>query len=320
MTKLKNKLALLSFCKATADAVRMDILRLLRTESYGVMELCRVLDTHQPGVSHHLKVLANAGLVQARREGNSIFYRRPLIHPADPLAELTRSLLTAADSLPMDAALEKRRHEVHEQRALRSREFFSKNAGRLKQNQDLIAEFSHYASCVEDLLLSEQWHSGAQVVEVGAGDSELIVLLSRQFEHILAIDNHRDMLNKTRSLVCAEKLSNVDLRLSDPADLEADASDLVVMNMVLHHFASPSAAFSHVMHTLTGDGRFLVIDLCPHDQDWVRDVCGDLWLGFEPSELKSWASQAGLGETQSAYIGLRNGFQVQVRLFQPTGA
>ena len=68
--------ALASLCKASADPLRLQVLRVLRKDSFGVSELCAIFDIRQPALSHHLKVLANAGLVATRREGNSIFYRR----------------------------------------------------------------------------------------------------------------------------------------------------------------------------------------------------------------------------------------------------
>ncbi|MFT5794442.1 MAG: DNA-binding transcriptional ArsR family regulator, partial [Saprospiraceae bacterium] len=58
-----DRSSLLSFCKATADGLRLDILRALSAESFGVLELCRIFDTPQSGMSHHLKILATAGLV-----------------------------------------------------------------------------------------------------------------------------------------------------------------------------------------------------------------------------------------------------------------
>ncbi|HYQ38667.1 MAG TPA: ArsR family transcriptional regulator, partial [Pseudomonas sp.] len=44
-------------------------------------------------------------------------------------------------------------------------------------------------------------------------------------------------------------------------------------------------------------------------------ACGDVWLGFEQDELARWAEQAGLESGESLYLGLRNGFQIQVRHF-----
>lgn len=70
--------ALAALCKATGDTLRLDILRVLRNDSFGVLELAQIFAMRQSGMSHHLKVLAKAGLVITRREGNSIFYRRSL--------------------------------------------------------------------------------------------------------------------------------------------------------------------------------------------------------------------------------------------------
>jgi ArsR family transcriptional regulator len=60
----------------------------------------------------------------------------------------------------------------------------------------------------------------------------------------------------------------------------------------------------------------LIIDLGSHDQDWVRESCGDLWLGFDNEDLDYWANKAGLTTEQSSYLGLRNGFQIQMRVFK----
>ena len=69
-------LSLANLLKAAGDSFRLDILRVLAQDSFGVLELCRIFASKQSGVSHHLKVLTNAGLLTTRREGNSIFYRR----------------------------------------------------------------------------------------------------------------------------------------------------------------------------------------------------------------------------------------------------
>src|SRR5690606_35964380 len=62
--------------KACGDALRLEILRALKSDSFGVLELCEIFDIKQSGMSHHLKVLSTQALVQTRREGNSIFYQR----------------------------------------------------------------------------------------------------------------------------------------------------------------------------------------------------------------------------------------------------
>ena len=61
---------------ALADPTRLEILR----ELAGSAEVCACdftdcCDVSQPTVSHHLKVLREAGVVVSERRGNSIFYR-----------------------------------------------------------------------------------------------------------------------------------------------------------------------------------------------------------------------------------------------------
>ena len=69
--------------KACADPLRVQILKALNSDTFGVLELTQIFDTKQSGMSHHLKVLSQSGLVEAQREGNAIFYRRPLSLNAD---------------------------------------------------------------------------------------------------------------------------------------------------------------------------------------------------------------------------------------------
>ncbi len=310
---------LLSFCKATAESLRLDILRVLSVESFGVMELCHIFDTAQPGMSHHLKVLSNAGLVQTRREGNSIFYRRAIISTDSPIHHLIETLFDSVDRMPIPAGIQKRCQQIHRERARSSRRFFRKHADRLKENQDLIVEFSHYATTVTDLLSNERMTGKGTVIEVGPGESDLLIWLAQAFSSILAVDNSQAMLARTRQVALANGLDNVAFFHGELADLDTDCNaELIVLNMVLHHMPSPSGIFRSARKLLGPGGHLLIADLCPHDQDWTRDICGDLWLGFEPGDLDLWAADADLEKGQGAYLGLRNGFQVQVRLYEKT--
>jgi len=269
-------------------------------------------------MSHHLKVLAGAGLVETRREGNSIFYRRSIIATGDPLTGLLESFYEAIDRMPLSADAVRGTNRVHDERAARSRQFFEKNADRLKDNQNLVAEFTHYRGCVRDLLSNEQIPGTSTVLEIGPGESDLINILAERFRHVTAIDNSREMLDRARRTVATPLRDKVEFIHGVPEDFAAAGRtvDLLVLNMVLHHLPSPARLFRTARQLLNPDGRLLVIDLRPHDQDWAREICGDLWLGFEPGDLDKWAQEARLEKGQSVYLGLNNGFQVQVRLFQ----
>jgi len=60
---------------AVADPHRRQILDLLRTGEKPVGELVTHFAITFPGISQHLKILKNAGLVTARKEGRFHYYR-----------------------------------------------------------------------------------------------------------------------------------------------------------------------------------------------------------------------------------------------------
>ncbi|GAB4227725.1 MAG: metalloregulator ArsR/SmtB family transcription factor [Deltaproteobacteria bacterium] len=82
--------------KALSDETRVRILKMLETRPLCVCEIQHVLKGSQPNVSHHLKTLSEAGLVDSERDGLWIAYRIA-DHPETPthaaaLALLRRSL------------------------------------------------------------------------------------------------------------------------------------------------------------------------------------------------------------------------------------
>jgi len=305
--------ALARLYKAGGDALRLEILGALRQDSYGVLELCRILGVRQPALSHHLKVLAEAGLVGRRREGTSIFYHRSAAAALEPAA---RALLEAADAVTLREETLAGIARVRFERAENSRAFFAANAPKFLEQQELIAPPSQYQAAVTELLDTLQPVDTA--LELGPGQGWLLPALSARAARVLALDNSPEMLAQARAACEAQQLGNVELRLADGNALGelAGSIDLAVCNMVLHHTASPAAVLAQLALSLAPGGSLLLTDLCAHDQAWAREACGDLWLGFAPSDLAGWATLAGLVEHHNLYLALRNGFRVQLRVFQ----
>src|SRR4051812_44639332 len=59
--------------QALADPTRLRIIALLRLMELSVGELAQVLGQSQPRVSRHLKILADAGVLERRKEGSWVF-------------------------------------------------------------------------------------------------------------------------------------------------------------------------------------------------------------------------------------------------------
>ena len=76
--------AALDVLEAIAEPTRRRILDAVREGERSVNDLVQHVGMHQPGVSRHLKVLRDAGLVEVRRDAQRRMYRLR----AEPLMEL----------------------------------------------------------------------------------------------------------------------------------------------------------------------------------------------------------------------------------------
>ncbi len=310
---------LAALCKAGGDSLRLNVLRALASDSFGVLELAQIFATGQSGISHHLKVLTQAGLLATRREGNAIFYRRALPHADSLGGRLHAALLEEVDQLSLPLEVQARIAAVHAQRSAASEDFFMRMAGSFQARQDMIAGLPQYRDSVVALLDALDFAPTATALEVGPGDGSFLPELAHRFAQVVAVDNSPAMLELARARCEQAALDNVELKLADALHDDCPSADCVVLNMVLHHLAAPGEALKQLARLVNPGGSLLVTELCSHNQSWAREACGDLWLGFEQDDLARWADAAGLTPGESLYIGLKNGFQIQARYFsRPT--
>lgn len=303
-------------CKAAGDALRMQILRVLQQNSYGVLELCQVFNIRQSAMSHHLKILTHAGLVSKRREGTTLFYRRNLGNPRSDLQELQTTLFRSLDQLLLNDKITAQVSQINDERSAASVAFFNSNATRFEANQDLIASWSDYGDGVENFL-DANLTSTSVAIEIGPGYGQFLGKLSTSFERVIALDNSAEMLEQCRQRAALQNLPNIQFVHGDPRRARSLKlrADCVSLNMVLHHNPVPAEIISDCAALLNAGGMLLITDLCDHNQQWTRESCGDLWLGFEPEQLAQWATSVGLIEGSSLYLAQRNGFRVQLRHF-----
>src|SRR5688500_10626295 len=84
-----------SVFRLLADPTRLRLLRVLARDRFNVSELTGILALAQSGVSRHLGLLKDAGLVDEEREAGYVYYRLARDGEADPMRRHLWPLLEA---------------------------------------------------------------------------------------------------------------------------------------------------------------------------------------------------------------------------------
>src|SRR6202040_3452544 len=108
-------MALNGALKAAGEATRLRILALLAEAELTVSDLTDILRQSQPRISRHLKLLAEAGLVERFREGSWAFFR---LSEHGGGAEVARALLDRLD--PPDQTIARDRARLASVRSARA--------------------------------------------------------------------------------------------------------------------------------------------------------------------------------------------------------
>ena len=285
--------------RAAAEPTRLRILALLAHEELAVLELSRVLGQSQPRVSRHLKLLADAGLVERFPDGAWVFYRLGS-------AELTRSLIDHALALtsPEDAT---RRHDVERlkvvsaERAAQASDYFSQNAERWDEIRSLYTS----ENAVEAAILAAAGEGPFErLVDLGAGTGRMLTLLGGRARRCSGLDLSRQMLNIARGNVSAAGLESCELRHGDIFDtrLADGAADLVVVHQVLHYLGVPAAAGAEAARLVASGGRLIIVDFAPHSLEFLRAEHRHRRLGFFDDEMERWLTASDLGEVTVAAL------------------
>jgi len=282
--------------RAAGEATRLRILALLAREELAVLELTRILGQSQPRVSRHLKVLADAGLVERFPDGAWVFYRLAGAGPIRELIDGALSMISGADAtLAHDA---ERLGVVAAERAAQASQYFAVNAGEWDRIRSLYVS----EGAVEAAILEAAGEGPfRRLVDLGTGTGRMLTLLGPRARSAIGLDLSRQMLNIARSNVAEAGLSACELRHGDilSVGLEDGAADLVVAHQVLHYLGEPSAAVAEAARLVAPGGRLLIVDFAPHDLEYLRTEQRHRRLGFFDNEIERWAAAAGLGKVEA---------------------
>ena len=281
--------------RAAGEPSRLRILALLAREELAVLEICKVLDQSQPRVSRHLRLLAEAGLVERFPDGAWVFYRPAAAGEARILANEVLAALDPADpALVRDA---ERLEAVRGERRAAADQYFARNAATWDEIRSLhVAEDRVEAA----ILRAAGPGPFERLVDLGTGSGRMLTLLGGRARSAVGLDLSQQMLNVARARVEAQGLASVELRHGDifATRLPDGCADLVVVHQVLHYLGDPPAAVREAGRLTGPGGRLVIVDFAPHALEVLREQHQHRRLGFSAAEMKRWLAAAGLRQVE----------------------
>ena len=286
-----------SLFRLLGDDARLRILRLLAAERLNVSELTAILAIAQSGVSRHLGLLKEAGLIVEQREGGYTYFRlAPTLlageNGSGPLAALLEDEFADAARTETGRADDARLAEV---RRLR-KENFDAHAGPDTNERQLVPgrSWAAWSRALGHLL------PPLRVADIGCGEGYLTVEASRWASRVIAVDRSALVLKRARALATRRRVPNVIWKRGEIEKLPLrDASvDVALLSQALHHAPDPARALAEAARIVVPGGRVLVLDLRDHDEKWVKARLGDRWLGFADDKLAKLLKSAGLTDVR----------------------
>ena len=290
---------LVEMLRAAGEPTRLRVLALLAREELAVMELAQILGHSQPRVSRHLKLLAQAGLVERFPDGAWVFYR---LFGDEPQHGFLRGLLEmiAPDDPAHRQDLEKL-DAVRRARHAEAQDYFTRNAARWDEIRSLYV--------AEDAVEAAVLHAAGpgpyrRLIDLGTGSGRMLTLLAPRAAQAMGLDLSQQMLNLARAQTAQAGLVRVELRHGDihATGLPDASADRVVIHRVLHYLGDPAGAVAEAARLLAPGGRLLIVDFAPHALEFLREAHQHRRLGFSDDEIARWTAQAGLQDHEAVAL------------------
>ena len=277
--------------QALADPTRLRILALLRQMELSVGELAQVLGQSQPRVSRHLKILADAAVLERRKEGSWVFLTlaepervEPMFALIDRWADPGTQSLFAADVARLEV--------VRADRAEAAARYFSVHAGIWDQIRSLHVAETDVEKAIDRTLGKRPL---GRLVDIGTGTGRMIELFAPRAAYAIGIDKSSEMLRLARVKLEEAGVSS-SLRQGDmyALPLQDESADCVIIHQVLHYAHSPAAAVAEAARVLSPGGTLLIVDFAAHDREELRERDAHIRLGFDDDSMRSWFAAAAL--------------------------
>jgi DNA-binding transcriptional ArsR family regulator len=260
----------LTLCyKALSDDSRLRILKALSRSSFSVQELTQILNITQSTVSHHLKVLTQAGMVESQKNGTWVYYRLCEQNNSNPeqntAALLIDQFITLSKSNPVgalnglsstlesdDKIIEKLLEEKREE----LKKFFDSAAPRWKTIREQVVGHDSYFNEVLKYIRRDE-----TLLELGCGAGAFLDALLPRPGATIAVDYSESMLEAAKKNL-GRKADSADLRLGYLEHLPVANSsvNVTVSYMVMPFIRDPKIVLTDVYRALKNDGRIILVE------------------------------------------------------------
>lgn len=269
------------------------MLLLLERHELTVGELGTALQLPQSTTSRHLRILADEGWIVSRAEGTSRRYRVAAAR-LDPAArDLWQVVRNEVESTPQAAQDRHRLDGVLAQRRSRQSAYFETAAA----SWDRVR--AEMIGARTDLLaLLALLDPGLVVGDLGSGAGHVSEALAPCVARVIAVDESGPMLDAARQRLAGVR--SVEFRTGALEQLPiADAElDAAVMALVAHYLPDPALAIAEAGRTIRAGGRFVLLDLLPHDRDEYAIRMEHMWQGFDRDQIVQWFTRSGFVNVQ----------------------
>ena len=269
-----------------SDSTRLRLLMLVDREELSVAELAAITQLAQPRVSTHLAKLKEAGLVNDRREGVSVFYRLANTIDDTSLGALWE-LLRANTSDPLIQQDAQRIPQVINARG-GSSSWADSVAGDMERHYSPGRTWEVTTRTIVQLL------ELGDVLDVASGDGVLAELLAPRARSIQCLDISQRVVDAGKDRL--RNYSNVTFAAGDMHDLPVpDASfDTVLLMHALTYTSEPQKVFDEASRVLRPGGSLLAATLQKHPHKNAVAAYNHLNLGFTEKALRKFCTNSGL--------------------------
>ncbi|GIU66017.1 ArsR/SmtB family transcription factor [Candidatus Phycosocius spiralis] len=285
--------------RAIGEPTRMRILVLLARGELAAGEMSTVLNQSQPRVSRHLKLLAEAGLLERRPEGAWVFFR---LNTDRVAGRIVRAIL---EEMPKDDIVlmrdQDRLAQVQAQREELARAYFETAADEWNALRRLHQPEAAVEAALTKIVTDQRFDLH---IDLGSGTGRMIELFAGQAKRSEGVDTSRKMLALARARLDNSGSGQASVRQADILGLPYDdaSADLVTIHQVLHYLPEPFLAIKEAARILKPGGTLLIADFAPHGFEELRERHAHRRLGFGDQEVMDWCEQAGLATLSVEHV------------------